>query len=53
MDARTYLTLQAQQGEITIADPVGANWAQVATIIGADPGAFPLEQPDNEHRGGP
>lgn len=53
MDARAYLTLQAQQGEITIADPVGANWAQVATIIGADPGASPLERPDNEHRGKP
>ncbi|WP_103062797.1 GAD-like domain-containing protein [Actinomyces qiguomingii] len=43
-DAHTYLTLQAQQGEITVSDPVGANWVQVAAIIGADPSVLPNQQ---------
>lgn len=44
VDAYSYLTLQAQQGDITISDPVGANWGQVAPIIGADPDTSPLDQ---------
>lgn len=43
-DAHTYLTLQAQQNDITVSDPVGANWGQVAPIIGTDPGTSPLGQ---------
>ncbi|MBW3068923.1 DUF1851 domain-containing protein [Actinomyces sp. 594] len=43
-DAHTYLTLQAQQSDITISDPVGANWDQIAPIIGADPATSPLSQ---------
>ncbi|PHP52457.1 GAD-like domain-containing protein [Actinomyces ruminis] len=44
VDAYSYLTLQAQQGDITISDPVDANWEQVAPIIGADPDASPIDQ---------
>lgn len=43
-DAHTYLTLQAQQGDITVSDPVGANWAQVAPIIGTNRSTSPLDQ---------
>ncbi|MBW3070037.1 hypothetical protein GZ998_11075, partial [Actinomyces sp. 594] len=43
-DAHTYLTLQAQQSDITISDPVGANWGQIAPIIRADPATSPLSQ---------
>ena len=51
VDAQTYLTLQAQQDEITVSDPVGANWGQVSTLIGADPMAPPVEQMGEENGG--
>ncbi|PHP52456.1 GAD-like domain-containing protein [Actinomyces ruminis] len=47
VDAFSYLTLQAQQGDITISDPVGASWGQVAPIIGADPDLAPTAQKGN------
>ncbi|MBW3068922.1 DUF1851 domain-containing protein, partial [Actinomyces sp. 594] len=46
-DAHTYLTLQAQQSDITISDPVGANWDQIAPIIRADPDPTPIARKRN------
>jgi len=47
-DAHTYLTLQAQQSEVAVSDPVGANWTQVAPIIGADPDMTPTTQMEDK-----
>ncbi|NDR53558.1 T6SS immunity protein Tdi1 domain-containing protein, partial [Actinomyces sp. 565] len=46
-DAHTYLTLQAQQSDITISDPVGTNWGQIAPIIRADPDPTPIARKGN------
>jgi len=47
-DAHTYLTLQAQQSEVAVSDPVGANWSQIAAIIGADPDLAPTTQMEDK-----
>ncbi|SPT53533.1 Domain of uncharacterised function (DUF1851) [Actinomyces bovis] len=41
VNAFTYLSLQAQQDEIAISDPVGGAWEQIAPIIGAEPTTGP------------
>lgn len=37
IDAATYLTLQAQQTTITVCDPVGDSWNEIAPVIHVDP----------------